>query len=125
MGHVDRSELDPYRPLISISYVILDYHIACTAMESNQGDFPCRLGHAGVFLLGGTTRQTPPVPIVLRSGDVLVMAGRGRKCYHGQSRGSALHCHTKTYASADEEYVCLGRQVYRGSWKAHFRTTSS
>lgn len=43
-----------------------------------------RLGHAGIFLLGGTTRQTPPIPIVLRSGDVLVMAGRGRKCYHGQ-----------------------------------------
>lgn len=47
-------------------------------------EFPNRLGHAGVFLLGGTTRQTPPIPIVLRSGDVLVMAGRGRKCYHGQ-----------------------------------------
>jgi alkylated DNA repair protein alkB family protein 1 len=42
-----------------------------------------RLGHAGVFLLGGITRQTPPLPIILRSGDVLVMAGRGRKCYHG------------------------------------------
>ena len=41
------------------------------------------LGLPGVFLLGGTTREEKPVPILLRSGDVLIMSGFARLCYHG------------------------------------------
>jgi alkylated DNA repair protein alkB family protein 1 len=43
------------------------------------------LGHAAIFLLGSTTRETAPTPIVLRSGDVLIMSGPGRQAYHGKS----------------------------------------
>ncbi|KZV70655.1 hypothetical protein PENSPDRAFT_651390 [Peniophora sp. CONT] len=64
MGHVDRSEVCATSPLVSIS-----------------------LGNAAVFLIGGQTRDVPPVPILLRSGDVVIMSGpRCRRAYHGVPR---------------------------------------
>lgn len=47
---------------------------------------PCSVGSAAVFLLGGTTREAEPIPILLRSGDVVIMSGpECRRAYHGQS----------------------------------------
>ncbi|KDQ14571.1 hypothetical protein BOTBODRAFT_32704 [Botryobasidium botryosum FD-172 SS1] len=64
MGHVDRSEVSATSPLVSIS-----------------------LGNAAIFLIGGLTRDVEPVPILLRSGDVVVMSGPGcRRAYHGVPR---------------------------------------
>ncbi|OCF55339.1 alkylated DNA repair protein AlkB [Kwoniella mangroviensis CBS 10435] len=63
MGHVDRSELDPARPLVSLS-----------------------LGHSAILLLGSASRHDPPRPIILRSGDCLIMSGSGRQAYHGVPR---------------------------------------
>ncbi|KAL5637017.1 hypothetical protein ACGC1H_000856 [Rhizoctonia solani] len=64
MGHVDRSEISSTTPLVSIS-----------------------LGNAAVFLIGGLTRDVEPVPILLRSGDVVIMSGPGcRRAYHGVPR---------------------------------------
>ncbi|KAA1471301.1 hypothetical protein DENSPDRAFT_837262 [Dentipellis sp. KUC8613] len=64
MGHVDRSEVCATSPLVSIS-----------------------LGNAAVFLIGGLTRDVPPVPILLRSGDVVIMSGPAcRRAYHGVPR---------------------------------------
>lgn len=51
-----------------------------------------RLGNAAVFLIGGLTRDIEPIPILLRSGDVLIMAGPAcRRAYHG------LSCHTANW----------------------------
>ncbi|KAF8078005.1 hypothetical protein FPV67DRAFT_1615190 [Lyophyllum atratum] len=64
MGHVDRSEVCATSPLVSIS-----------------------LGNAAVFLIGGLTRDSEPVPILLRSGDVVIMSGpECRRAYHGVPR---------------------------------------
>jgi len=64
MAHVDRSELCATSPLVSIS-----------------------LGNAAIFLIGGLTRDTEPTPILLRSGDVLIMSGPlCRRAYHGVPR---------------------------------------
>ncbi|KAJ8468271.1 hypothetical protein ONZ51_g9750 [Trametes cubensis] len=64
MAHVDRSELSATSPLVSMS-----------------------LGCAAVFLIGGLTRDDPPIPILLRSGDVVVMSGPAcRRAYHGVPR---------------------------------------
>ncbi|KAI0328128.1 hypothetical protein GY45DRAFT_1255714 [Cubamyces sp. BRFM 1775] len=64
MAHVDRSELSATSPLVSMS-----------------------LGCAAVFLIGGLTRDDPPTPILLRSGDVVVMSGPAcRRAYHGVPR---------------------------------------
>ncbi|KAJ7046694.1 hypothetical protein C8F04DRAFT_1061399 [Mycena alexandri] len=64
MAHVDRSEVCATSPLVSIS-----------------------LGNAAVFLIGGLTRDTEPIPIILRSGDVVIMSGPAcRRAYHGVPR---------------------------------------
>ncbi|KAI0306804.1 hypothetical protein B0F90DRAFT_1622907 [Multifurca ochricompacta] len=64
MGHVDHSELCATSPLVSIS-----------------------LGNAAIFLIGGLTRDVTPIPILLRSGDVVVMSGPTcRRAYHGVPR---------------------------------------
>ncbi|KAI1788490.1 hypothetical protein LXA43DRAFT_1025374 [Ganoderma leucocontextum] len=64
MAHVDRSEICATSPLVSIS-----------------------LGCAAVFLIGGLTRDDPPTPIILRSGDVVIMSGPAcRRAYHGVPR---------------------------------------
>ena len=44
------------------------------------------LGLAAVFLLGGATKDDaarPPIPLLVRSGDCLVMGGGSRLCVHG------------------------------------------
>ncbi|KAI6005468.1 hypothetical protein EDD15DRAFT_2384250 [Pisolithus albus] len=64
MAHVDRSEVCATSPLVSIS-----------------------LGNAAIFLIGGLTRDVEPVPILLRSGDVVIMSGPScRRAYHGVPR---------------------------------------
>jgi len=64
MAHVDRSEVCATSPLVSIS-----------------------LGNSAIFLIGGLTRDTDPVPILLRSGDVVIMSGPAcRRAYHGVPR---------------------------------------
>ena len=44
------------------------------------------LGDAARFVVGGLTRREPTTPIVLRSGDVLVMGGPSRLRFHGVTR---------------------------------------
>lgn len=41
------------------------------------------MGSSAVFLLGGRTRDKAPLPILIRSGDVVVMGRQSRLCYHG------------------------------------------
>ena len=44
------------------------------------------LGDAARFVVGGLSRRDPTSPLVLRSGDVLVMGGASRLRYHGVTR---------------------------------------
>lgn len=83
MAHVDRSELCATSPLVSIS-----------------------LGCAAAFLVGGPTRDTKPMPVLVRSGDVLIMSGPCRRAYHGVPRIFEGTC--PTYL-ADPSAYTLGR----------------
>jgi alkylated DNA repair protein alkB family protein 1 len=62
-GHVDDMEADMSKPIVSIS-----------------------LGCKAIFLLGGSSRDTPPAAMFVRSGDVVLMAGSARHCFHGMPR---------------------------------------
>jgi DNA alkylation damage repair protein AlkB len=44
------------------------------------------LGDAARFVIGGVTRREPTRPLMLRSGDVLVMGGPSRLRFHGVTR---------------------------------------
>jgi alkylated DNA repair protein (DNA oxidative demethylase) len=61
--HQDRDELALDAPVLSVS-----------------------LGDAALFRLGGTERGQRTRPLRLRSGDVLLMGGECRLCYHGIDR---------------------------------------
>ncbi|KAJ8308197.1 hypothetical protein KUTeg_013071, partial [Tegillarca granosa] len=62
-GHTDHSEFDHTAPLISISF-----------------------GQDAIFLLGGETKATKPLAMFLHSGDICVMSGQSRLCYHAIPR---------------------------------------
>ncbi|GMH20377.1 hypothetical protein Nepgr_022218 [Nepenthes gracilis] len=62
-GHLDDMEADWNKPIVSIS-----------------------LGCKAIFLLGGKSRQDEPVGMFLRSGDIVLMAGEARECFHGVPR---------------------------------------
>jgi alkylated DNA repair protein alkB family protein 1 len=62
-GHIDDAEPDMTQPLVSLS-----------------------IGRPGVFLIGGFTRDVEPIPVLLRSGDAVIIGGDSRRCYHGVPR---------------------------------------
>ncbi|XP_065873071.1 alpha-ketoglutarate-dependent dioxygenase alkB isoform X2 [Euphorbia lathyris] len=62
-GHLDDMEADWSKPIVSMS-----------------------LGCKAIFLLGGKCREEPPLAMFLRSGDVVLMAGEARECFHGVPR---------------------------------------
>ncbi|KAL6529399.1 hypothetical protein OROGR_015022 [Orobanche gracilis] len=58
-GHLDDMEKDWSKPIVSVS-----------------------LGCKAIFLLGGKSREDKPTAMFLRSGDVILMAGEARECFH-------------------------------------------
>ena len=61
--HQDRDEQDLAAPVLSVS-----------------------LGDSCLFRVGQTTRDGPTTSLKLHSGDVVVLGGAGRLCYHGVDR---------------------------------------
>ena len=62
-GHKDDAELLDTCPIVSLS-----------------------LGCDGVFLMGGSSKDVEPTAVWVRSGDVIVLSGPARQCYHGVPR---------------------------------------
>ena len=62
-GHLDDGEIDQINPIFSFCF-----------------------GLSCVFLLGGPTRETAPVAVKLEAGDLMIMSGYSRVCYHGVPR---------------------------------------
>jgi DNA alkylation damage repair protein AlkB len=62
-GHIDDAEPDMTQPLVSLS-----------------------IGRPCVFLIGGFSRDVEPIPVLLRSGDAVILAGDSRRSYHGVPR---------------------------------------
>lgn len=66
-AHVDQAEGDATSPLVSIS-----------------------IGLSAIFLIGGRSKDVKPLPLLLRSGDVVIMAGPSRQAYHGETTPFAI-----------------------------------
>lgn len=73
-------------PFRAVFYISAGIHIVrVDACVFPLPDSLSRLGQAAVFLIGGLTRDEKAIPIVLRSGDVLIMSGpRCRRAFHGK-----------------------------------------
>ena len=63
LAHIDDAELALLPPIVSLS-----------------------LGQSAIFLLGKDSKTVQPTAVWLRSGDVMVMGGQSRRCYHGVPR---------------------------------------
>ena len=61
--HLDDGEKDQTSPIISFN-----------------------IGLSCIFLIGGVNKTEKPLAVLLESGDVCVMSGFSRKCYHGVPR---------------------------------------
>lgn len=59
-GHLDDAEHDLSKPIVSLS-----------------------LGRSAIFLIGGKLKSIDALPILARSGDIVIMSGNSRLCYHG------------------------------------------
>lgn len=88
MGHVDQSEINMDAPLISLS-----------------------LGHSCVYLIGGNTTDTKPIPLKLNSGDIIVMTAIARRAFHGKT----IAIHVYYYR------LTLIIQAYQEYWKVHYQ----
>lgn len=50
------------------------------------GSLLCSFGQSAIFLIGGKSKDVKPIPILLRSGDVVIMSTEARLAYHGVPR---------------------------------------
>ncbi|GAB1604819.1 hypothetical protein Ahia01_000763400 [Argonauta hians] len=80
-GHTDHSEYDHQSPIVSFSF-----------------------GQDAIFLLGGETKAVKPLAFHLRTGDICVMAGQSRLCYHAIPRVfTSKHFEISCNSSIDDE----------------------
>jgi len=81
-AHVDDAEEDMSKPIVSVSF-----------------------GNTIVFLIGGRTRTTPPVALFVRSGDIVIMSGESRYCYHSVPRMIEQTVPKSLLTTEDEEWI--------------------
>ncbi|CAI9723134.1 nucleic acid dioxygenase ALKBH1-like [Octopus vulgaris] len=92
-GHTDHSEFDHDSPIISFSF-----------------------GQDAIFLLGGVTKAVKPAAFHLRSGDICIMAGDSRLCYHAVPRVlPSKHFETSCNARVADELAELNSFVYQNT----------
>ncbi|XP_047332826.1 alpha-ketoglutarate-dependent dioxygenase alkB [Impatiens glandulifera] len=95
-GHRDDMEVDWSRPIVSMS-----------------------LGCKAIFLLGGKSREDEPMAMFMRSGDIMLMAGEARECFHGVPRiftdeeNAEIDCLESQFSHEDDncflEYIRTSR----------------
>ncbi|GAB4816880.1 hypothetical protein N2152v2_003926 [Parachlorella kessleri] len=93
-GHVDDAEHDLDQPIVTISLGCEAVFLAggLTKASKSTGVL-LRLPPAGASpqapspgLVSSVLRDVPPLALLLRSGDAVVLAGAARRCYHGVPR---------------------------------------
>jgi alkylated DNA repair protein alkB family protein 1 len=65
-------------------------------------------GQSAVFLLGGLRIDEKPTAMLIRSGDIVVMSGVSRLCYHGIPR--ILSADKMPWNDVDSESECPQRR---------------
>jgi alkylated DNA repair protein alkB family protein 1 len=81
-AHQDRSELNESAPLFSFSF-----------------------GNSAVFLMGSKSLETEPTPILLESGDVIILSGESRRNFHSLPRVIGNTCQLKFRQDELNDYM--------------------
>ncbi len=85
------------------------------------------LGQSAVFLIGGQSKQVPPVPLLLNSGDIVIMSGSSRLAYHGVPRVlPPSHTHAVPWCLEKEQLkncVCSRTEVRPGKTLSEFESS--
>lgn len=102
-AHTDHSEYFLDSPLFSVSF-----------------------GQSAIFLIGGREREDEVLPIILNSGDILVMSDDSRLFYHAVP--CVFHCDQKPWIDSEDMSRCsdlpqdeLAQCVRSAEWK-HFES---
>lgn len=89
-GHVDDAELDMSKPIVSCSFGNTVGSVVCIVLIL-------------VFLVGGLDRTTKPHAVFIRSGDIVLLSGHTRSCYHGVPRMIDGTCPSAIITDTDDE----------------------
>ena len=81
-AHQDRSEKNSNAPLMSFS-----------------------LGNSAIFLMGSKSLETLPLPILLKSGDLIILSGESRLNYHSLPRVISNTCPLQFQDTKVQEYM--------------------
>uniref|UniRef100_K3XAB6 Fe2OG dioxygenase domain-containing protein n=1 Tax=Globisporangium ultimum (strain ATCC 200006 / CBS 805.95 / DAOM BR144) TaxID=431595 RepID=K3XAB6_GLOUD len=80
---------------IAAEAVIVNFYKKTSKMGGHQDDveytmdhpvISLSLGSSSIFLKGTTTKEDPPLEVLLRSGDLAVLGGNSRLSYHGVAK---------------------------------------
>lgn len=74
--------------------------------ECTQPVISLSMGLPAIFLLGGNTKDETPTPILVRSGDVMIMSGDSRLRFHGMCKILTNEGSDFTLPEVDEGLVC-------------------
>lgn len=118
-GHLDDMEKDWTKPIVSMRYSSCSFcglsHHLCPKPHVSQCVKICSsisLGCKAIFLLGGKSREDPPIAMFLRSGDAVLMAGEARECFHG----SIITLYASFPASFTVIYIFQGIKMTAYLW---------
>ncbi len=79
-------------------------------------------GQSAIFLLGGSNKSVKPIPMLIRSGDVVVLSGPMREAYHAVPRilkisGDPLHTIEPLEYGLPEMCSCLDKSKCLDLWQ--------
>lgn len=89
-NHANLCSFNSFEPQAGI---INYYHANISMMKAHQDEseftfnqpiLSYSIGCSCIFLLGNTSTDIPPIPIWMRSGDLMIMGGHSRVFYHGR-----------------------------------------
>ncbi|OQR85024.1 alkylated DNA repair protein alkB-like protein [Achlya hypogyna] len=108
---------------ITSEAALVNYYKAGSTMGGHQDnvevtfDHPVvsfSVGSSAIFLKGGLTKDEPPIEILLRSGDAIVMGGASRLCFHGIAKTlptRAIPAFPERLPDANAQYAPIARYV--------------
>nr|CAD7260068.1 unnamed protein product [Timema shepardi] len=66
--------------------LLLGWHTDHSEVDRNVALLSFSFGQSAIFLIGGLTVEEKPTALLVENGDIVIMSGQSRLCYHGVPR---------------------------------------